>query len=169
MSPRLLACVLGWILAVVGLTFLVPACAKSDPKSLTDQGYAELGRSEWKSARDSFGEALKKLQPADELYVRAKLGEVEALVKLEPERARDEFLALGRSQPSRIEAKDYSLVAGKLAGERKYSVAVDVMDAGLKAHVEHPKMIAVKDSIVELSLKAADPEALQKLKSLGYL
>jgi hypothetical protein len=162
---------LPWLLAVLALApaAFLPGCSGKDPVELTDEGYRQLGRSDWTGARQSFERALRETDPSSDLFVRAKLGAIEALVRVDPGRARDEFLELASTHASQVEATDYSLIAGKLAGARSFSEAVDVMDRGLKAHPEHPKMVAVKDSIIEQSKKSGDSAALQKLRSLGYV
>ena len=158
------------LLPLLALPLLAASCAGAkDPAALTDQGYAELQAGDWADARASFEKALEDLDPADPQFVRAKLGQVEALVKLEPEAARDEFVSLAKAQPGRIEAKDFSFVAGKLTAERAFQPAIDVLHMGLTAHAESPKLHEVLESVKEQAQKTGDSAAIAQLKSLGYL
>jgi hypothetical protein len=140
-----------------------------DPAKLTDSGYAALGKSDWKGAQSDFDAALAVLQPTDAGFKRAKMGQVEALIHTDAAKARDEFLALAKGMSSQVEPNDYIAVASKLTGERKFMDAIAVLEVGLKAHPEHPKVKAIGDRIKAEAEKAGDEGALKALKGLGYL
>jgi hypothetical protein len=159
-------------LAALAATLALPiACdgGSADPSKLTESGYAALGKSDWKSARSEFQKALAAMQTTDPRYLRAKMGEVEALVHLDAAKARDEFLATARGMSSRVGPKEYIAVASKLTSERKFMDAIGVLEAGLEAHSEDLKLKAVGDRIKEEATKAGDDKALEALRGLGYL
>jgi hypothetical protein len=96
------------------------------------------------------------------------MGRCEALARLDPKRARDEFLALARAEPGKLHEQDYAQIADDLVKARAASEAIDVMDAGVKAFPESPQMQVLKQRVVDASKKSKDPAALGKLKGLGY-
>ncbi len=154
----------------VVLLCLVAACSGSaDPAKLTDQGYAALGKSDWKGAQADFGSALAALEPTDPRYLRAKMGWIEAAIYTDPGKAKDEFLALAAGMASQVKSSDYIAVASKLTGERKFPEAIAVLESGLKAHAEDPKVRAVGEAIKKAAERAGDDASLAKLKTLGYL
>lgn len=158
------------IAAALMLSLLGAACGgTSDPAKLTDNGYTLLGKSDWKGAQSEFDKALAGLKTTDAGYLRAKLGSVEALVHLDAAKAKDEFLATARGMSSQVKASDYIGIASRLAGEGKFMEGIEVLEAGLDAHPEEPKVRQVGEKIKELASKAGDSEAIAKLKSLGYL
>jgi hypothetical protein len=151
------------------LCVLAASCGgTADPAKLTDEGYAALGKSDWKGAQADFDAALQQMQTTDAGYLRAKMGSIEALIYTQPERAKDDFLALAKGMSSQVKASDYITVAGKLAGNSKFPEAIAVLEAGLAAHPEHPKVREVGDKIKVLATKAGDSKALDALKGLGY-
>lgn len=152
------------------LLCLIAACGGSaDPAKLTDEGYAALGKSDWKGAQADFNSALETLKPSDPGYLRAKMGWIEAAIYTEPGKAKDEFLALAAGMSQQVKSSDYISVASKLTGERKFSEAIAVLESGLKAHSEDPKVRAVGEAIKKAAEKAGDNASLEALKSLGYL
>lgn len=140
-----------------------------DAAKLTDEGYASLGKSDWKNARADFDAALAQLKTTDAGYLRAKLGSIEALVQLEPAKAKDEFLALASSMSAQVKSSDFISVASKLTSKGAFPQAIDVLAAGLKAFPEDQKVRDVGNAIKLAAEKAADPEAVKALKSMGYL
>jgi hypothetical protein len=158
------------VLSSALLCVLAASCGgTADPAKLTDEGYAALGKSDWKGAQADFDAALQQMQSTDAGYLRAKMGSIEALVYTQPEQAKNEFLALAKGMSSQVKASDYINVAGKLAGNSKFPEAIAVLEAGMAAHPEEPKVRAVGEKIKELATKAGDSEAIEKLKSLGYM
>lgn len=151
------------------LTWCSCGSGSADPTESTNAGYAALGRSDWTAAQAEFEKALAHLKPTDAGYVRAKMGQVEALIYSDAGKARDEFLGLAKALPTSIGAKDYKVVGSKLTSERKYVIAIDVVDVGRKACPDDQSLKQVMDKIIEESKKTNDPEALEKLKGLGYI
>src|SRR6185503_13446163 len=95
---------------------LAPACGgSSDPKDLTEAGYAALGAGDSKAALGEFDQALAAIgsDTAHPQYLRAKLGAIEAKIRLDPEAAKREFLELSAGMPSQITARDFSTLGGK--------------------------------------------------------
>ncbi len=150
---------------------LASSCGSSDPAELTKQGYAQLNTGDAKSALASFEKAIEAIgsDQAHANYVRAHLGAAEATIATDAVRAKDRFLELARALPSRVTDADYSLFGSKLAGQKQYLPAIDVMDAGLKAHSESPHLVAFRDQLVQQASSAGDSAAIAKLRQMGYL
>src|SRR6266850_1060051 len=99
------------------LLSLLAACGgPADPKALTEDGYRALGAGNFTTAVKSFDGALAALgddtSSAD--WLRAKMGAIQARTHTDAPRAKDEFLKLAGSAPSRVTSKDYYLVAKSL-------------------------------------------------------
>jgi hypothetical protein len=156
------------LVSLLLLACAASSCADSDPRSLTDKGSAALGSGDARSAIESFDAALKHMGAANPDFLRASLGRCRALASQNPRQAKDDFLALARSTPGKLQEQDYSAVASELVKKGAVTEAVEVMDAGLKAFPESPKMQILKQQVVEASKKSNDPAALKKLKGLGY-
>ena len=62
--------------------------------------------------------------------------------------------------------RDFSTLGGKFAGAEQYLAAIDILDAGMKAHSESPELKALQDDIK--AEKSGDQTTLDKLSSLGY-
>lgn len=156
--------------AALVLSLVAASCGGSaTPAESTDSGYAALGKSDWKGAQAEFDKALAELKSDDAGYLRAKMGSIEALIHTNATKAKDDFLALASGMSSKIKSSDYINVSSKLANEQKFAEAVKVLEAGLAAHAEDPKVKAVGEKIKELASKAGDSEALKSLSGLGYL
>ena len=145
------------------------ACGASDPIEMNNRGAEALNRGDPKAALELFGGAAAALPPESEQGKRAALGQVEALVALDPPRARDTFLAYARAHPAQLEPRDYRRVAGQLTGGRHFLEAIDVIQAGDLAHPGDETIGKMITLIGEEAKKADSPAALQKLKGLGYL
>jgi hypothetical protein len=156
-------------LVVVPLVCVACGGGSADPAKAVDDGYVALGKSDWKAAQSDFDAALATLKSTDAGYLRAKLGQIEALIHLDAAKAKQEFLALAKGMSSQVEPKHFIAVASNLTSEKKYVDAVDVLEAGLNAHSEDPKLRAVGEEIKKAASKAGDDKALAALKGLGYL
>jgi hypothetical protein len=151
------------------LLFLLAACGSSDPKSLTDDGYAALGKGDAQSAAEDFEKALKQMDASQPDYIRVAVGRCTALARLDGKKAKDEFLELAKKQPSRITIQDFHMVVSEFVKRRSFDDAVTVMHAGVQMFPESPQMQAIRDSVIQESETAADPEALKSLRGLGYI
>lgn len=156
------------ILLLVAL-FLVPACAPSDPRALTDAGASALASGDSAKALASFEEALAAMEPGDAEYVRASMGRFQALVRNEPERARDEFLAFAKVQAAALSESHYGILVGEFLRRGRTNEAIDVMDAGVKAFPNSEAMLAIRKRVEEQARASKDPASMQKLKGLGYV
>lgn len=160
------------VLPCLVLALVAGACGgggSSDPKALTDEGYAALGTSDYDGALESFQKALAEMDSAHAQFKRAKMGEIEALIHVDAERAKDEFIAMAGSMSGSVTAKDYQAIASKMTSEKKYVPAIAVLDAGIKAHAENPKLLAIMEKVKSEAEKAGDSGALDALRGLGYL
>jgi hypothetical protein len=147
---------------------VLAGCGGSDPKALTDKGTAALGSGDISGAIESFDAALQHMNPSHPEFLRASMGRCRALAGQNPKKAKDDFLALSRSTTAKVQEQDYSSIANELLKKGAAAEAVEVMDAGLRAFPESPKMQLLKKQVVEASTKSKDPAALKALKGLGY-
>jgi hypothetical protein len=152
------------------LPLLLASCSSSDPKSMSDAGYAALNKGDAKSALSSFDEALKELgtNTSDPVYLKAALGRCQALAKMGDKRTKDEFLALARARPTQVQVGDFSIVASELCNKHEHMVAIDILEAGKKMFPESPKIHELAKVVVASAKNAGDEAALNKLKGLGY-
>lgn len=151
----------------IALLFLA-ACGGSDPKALTGEGYAALGKGDAKSALSKFDEALAGLDAKHPEYVRASLGRCQALAKTDGAAAKKAFLELVARNAQGVREDDYGLVCSDMLQAGFTMDAIDVMDAGQQRFPESPRMIATKQAVVEAAKREKTPDALKKLESLGY-
>ena len=163
------------LLAVLpALPWALSACGGSaEPQDLIEEGQAALSSGDYAAAGERFDEALAALEAAGEtdgeIYVDAALGSIEARIRTAPEQARTDFLELVAGRPSALEPRDFSYVGNKFAGASRFSEAIDVLDAGMKAHAESPQLKELQVSIKDRATKAGDQAALDKMRGLGYL
>lgn len=150
----------------------LPACGGGgDPKALTEAGYEALGASDNARALEDFNQALAAIggDTAHPQFLRAKLGAIEAKIKVDPVAAKREFLDLAASAPSKITDKDFSYFGSKFAGASEFLAAIDLLDAGMKAHSESPELKKLQENIKNAAEKAGDQEALKAMAGLGYI
>ena len=150
----------------------LPACGGStDPKTLTEEGYAALGASDSAGALAEFEAALAEIgaDTAHPQFMRAKLGAIEARIRLDPAAAKQEFLDLAAGMPSKVTAKDFSYFGQRFAGAGEYMAAVDLLDAGMKAHAESPDLKQLQQAIKTAAEQAGATDALEKMRGLGYI
>jgi hypothetical protein len=159
-------------IAIVALA-LFASCSGSNPKELTDAGYAALGRGENTAAVAHFDEALAKIGNAnDASYLRAQLGRCQALAKVDPVKTKTDFLALAKSQPSRISDKDFKMVGEFLLSANTSQArleAIDLLVAGEKMFPESTDVTAFKQRVIDDSHRTADAASLSRLRGLGYI
>ncbi len=158
------------LLAPIALSLaLVSACGggAADPKEHADAGETALAQKDYDKAGKEFGAALDAMgnDASHPQYEKVKLGAIHALAHVNPDQARDDFLALAAQ--TQLEANDYSKLANELASAMAYAQAAAVMDVGLEAHPEHPGLAAVLANLKEKAEE--DPTAQTALKDLGYL
>jgi hypothetical protein len=155
------------ILLALGL--LLPACGTSDPRELTAEGEKALASGDAQAALVDFEEALGQLKPGDPGFAQASIGRFKALVRVEPELARDDFLAYAKAQSATIGEGDFAIMVGEFLRRERTLEAVDVMDAGVKAFPKSKEMLAVRKKVEEQARASKDPAAMQKMKGLGYV
>lgn len=161
---------LAFVLAT--LVLLLPACGgASDPKALTDKGYAELSSGNHPAAVASFEEALAALgtDASKPEWLRAKMGLIQARTQTDAGRAANEFLEFAAGNPSRVTDKEFSVVGGRLAEAKKLEEAYLVLDAGMRAHPESPQLQVLRQQVGKLAESSGSSEMLEKLKGLGYV
>jgi predicted Zn-dependent protease len=158
--------------ALATLALVLPSCGgSSDPKALTDKGYAELGSGDYPAAVASFEEALAALgtDTGKPEWLRAKMGAIQARTRTDADRAAKEFLDLAAGNPGRITDKDYSVVGGRLGEAKKVDQAITVLQAGMQAYPESPHLQVLLSQLGDMAKSSGSPEALDKLKGLGYV
>ncbi len=144
------------------------ACGKSDPKTLTDEGAKALNSGDATKAVAAFDEALASMGPEHADFLRASVGRCEALARTDPPRAKTDFLALAKAQEARVREQDFAAVANELVRRGAVAPAAEIAEAGLKRFPDSKAMLALRDTVGDAAKKSSDPEALKKLKGLGY-
>lgn len=158
------------LLLALALTLTATSCGgSSDPVSLTSAGAQALNSSHHREALSKFEAALEQMDEGHTHYLKAKLGAIEARIYVDADAAKAEFLALALALPDRIGAKDYRAIGGRMTDAKKYSQAIDILDAGIKAFPEDDKMKPYMDAVTKAAQADGDSGALDKLAGLGYL
>jgi hypothetical protein len=154
-------------LAALLLTLPLVSCGggSKTPTELTNDGAAALGSGDYTGALSNYREALAGLTREDPDYLRAKMGEVEALIHVNAEEATTTFLGLG----SLVDENHFATVASKMTSAGEYQEAIKVLDAGVQAYGESPKLVAMLQKVKEEAEDAGDEGALKALEGLGYL
>ncbi len=149
------------------LVLLLPSCGGgADPAELTRAGYSQLNSGNAQAAQTSFERALTSLQPGDPDYVRASLGLAQVLAAQDPARAKQLFLDL--SAKGLVQEGDFRLVAGALVSARHFEEATALVQVGMTAFPESPRMAELRDYVGDSALKMGS-EVPAALKGLGYV
>lgn len=158
------------LLFLVSLT--LAACGgSSDPKDLTDSGYRSLGAGDFAAAVADFDRALASIGEdlTSPLYLRAKMGAVEARAKTDPDRAQADFLALSAALPTQVTDRDFSRIAGRLGDAGYFQSAIALLEAGKQSHPDSTYLDALGMKLAEQANQADDPAAIEALRGLGYV
>ncbi|MBL8861048.1 MAG: hypothetical protein JNK02_03470 [Planctomycetes bacterium] len=147
---------------------LLAACGGSDPRSLSNQGYALLGKGDARGALAKFDAALSGLAPSSPDYLRTAIGRCEALAKTNGAQAQRAFLDLAAAMPAKIGEDDYSLVCSRLLEGGFTLEAVEVMHAGNTRFEGSKKMADTLAAVQAAARREKTPDALKRLESLGY-
>jgi hypothetical protein len=150
------------------LTLLIGSCGSSDPKALTDSGSAALNSGDAAKAVSEFDSALQHMDVAHPDYLRASVGRCQALARIDPKRAKDDFLTLARAQPTRVRDADFAAVGTELIRRGAIEPAIEIAETGMKMFPESPVMKHLRDTFGDAAKLTKDPEALKRLKGLGY-
>ena len=169
MTPNTRLRPLGALLCTLPLLLTACGGGSADPKQATDAGYAALNSGDSGAAVDHFAAALEVLAPGDAGYKRARMGEIEAKVKVAPDAATASFIDYAGKHPDQVSADDYQKVGIKLSENKALGDAVKVLDAGLKRFADNPKLKQAMDLTVAKAETSNDSSALDLLKGLGYV
>jgi TolA-binding protein len=154
---------------VAGVVLAFANCSSGgDPVADINEGYAALGSGDAAHALDHFSSALKELEPTDAEYDRARMGEIEAKVRLKPEAAAQSFLDYAEKQPDMVDAGDYHKVGMQLTERKSLNEAVAVLGAGHKRFPQDAKIDEALKATVAAAQSSGDEAALEALKGLGY-
>jgi hypothetical protein len=169
MLTRLLA---GLAVVACLLVVALSSCSK-DPKSLTDSGSAHLGKGEYESALSDFEDALREIggETGTELYRRAAIGKFQALARIDPKRARAEFVELAKARSGKFVEGDFTAVAHALMSGKTSEgrmEAVELVKAAHAAFPESPKLHAIGEAVLAEATRTNDPAAIEAINSLGY-
>ncbi len=148
------------------LLLSLAACGGGDPKA---DGFAAYGSGDYTTAVAKLDEALASRTQADADYLEIAVGRCQALAHVDAAKCQKEFLALAGANADGIQSQDYSMIISELVAAKGFEPAVMVVDDGIKRFTESPKLVQLKDKIVQESKKAGDAGALKALDGLGYL
>jgi len=148
---------------LVALSF---ACGAHDPNTVTNEAYTALARGDYEAAIDGFEGVLEDIDASHAAYTRARMGAIEAWIHLDPDEAREDFLAFAERSEA-IGEKDYRQVGSELVGAAEFMAALAVIHAGVERFGESEEFSQTMDAI---RLAAADDERVaSELESLGYV
>lgn len=149
---------------------LLQACGASDPRALADEGATALSSGDYKTAAELYEKALAQLGDSSSPdWMRCKLGWIQAETRIDAGRAKDEFLKLAASSPSRVTDKEFSLVGSRLGDAGKLDEAIAVLKVGMEANPESLHLQALVKELGDRAKSAGSAGALDSLKGLGYV
>ncbi|MEZ6015390.1 MAG: hypothetical protein R3F49_09775 [Planctomycetota bacterium] len=157
--------------SLLALAALLPlfACSTSGTADPMSAAEAALQSGDSSKAVSLLEGHIATLDKTSSTYREATILLCSALAEKKPAEAKDALLKLVEAQPTGVTPKDFKDVQSYLQTHEHYSVAVDLMDAGLKRWKDDPTMNEVKDALVAKIKGAGDAEAMAKLKGLGYM
>ena len=154
---------------IAGLVIAFANCGGGgDPVADINEGYAALGSGDAAHALDHFSSALKQLEPTDAEYDRARMGEIEAKIRIKPDAAAQSFLDYALKQPDKVDAGDYHKVGVQLTEGNSLKDAVAVLGAGHKRFPEDAKIDEALKKMEAAATESGDPAVLKALEGLGY-
>jgi len=140
------------------------ACGGGDPRTAAQDA---LNSGDYPTAVAKFDAALRDAEAGSADYVALSVDRCRALAHQDGAKAKAEFLALAAS--SNLEVGDYTLVVSELLNVQQWVPAIELMDAGVKAFPENPKMGLLRKQVVAKSTESGDDAANDLLKGMGYL
>lgn len=160
------------LVAVLLCVCLLPACGGGgDPQELADAGAEALSSGKYEDAAESYEEALEKIgsDTAHADWKRSKMGWIQAQVRIDATRAKQEFLDFASASPSKVTDNDFSLIGSKLGDAGKLSEALEVLTVGMEAHSESPHLKLLLTDLGKRAESSGDAGLLDQLKGLGYV
>ena len=159
------------VLAALLLALLSACGGTSDPRALADEGAKALSSGRYEEAAGRYEKALTALgsDTSSPEWKRVKLGLVQARIRLDAGRARDEFLQFASTSPGRVTDSDYNLIGSKFGDALELEEAFAVLDAGMKAHPESPHLKALRDEIGRKVEASGNASLLKSIEGLGYV
>ncbi len=151
---------------LLSFALCVSACSGGgDPKQ---DGLAALQASDYAGAVSSFDQALAGLGSDASASERREisLARCEALSYVDGAKAEAAFKAIC-TEHSDIGVNEYSLIAGAMISGKAMVNAVTVVDLGVKAFPDDPKMAKLLENVKQAA--ANDSAAMDALQGMGYL
>lgn len=171
---------------LVSLLVLAASCGSSttDPGDSVTAGTVALSSGDARTALESFDAALAAIQPTDDLYREAKLGQIGAQCHFDAAKAKGELLA--SADALKLEARDYRSIVNELvaaatklakgsdaadkdAAKQTITVAVEVLEAGAKACPDYDKWDALTKVVGDRATSLGADDAMSALSGLGYV
>lgn len=157
-------------LSTLALTLALAACGgNSTPADVVGAAETALQKGDSAKAVELLQKHVPTLEQGSAAHKGATILLCSALAEKEPTAARDTLLAFAAAHSAVVTPRDFKDVQSYLQTHEHYSVAVDVMDAGLKRWKDDPTMLEVKDVLIARIQSVGDAESMAKLKGLGYM
>ena len=147
----------------IALTLGLQSCGGGDPQ---EDAYASQQSGDHEAAVTSFEAALAGMDATSDTYFELSVARCQSLAHVDGDKAEAEFRKLIEAD-SRINVKQYSLIASELLAASENLSAVNIVDLGVKAFPEDTKMATLLEKVKEAA--QSDPAALDALKGMGYL
>lgn len=157
------------LFSAFALCLSLAACGGGDGASTLEEANAALGSQDYAAARDKFAAAASALDPSDPNYLAARQGEIEALIHVDAEEARNRFLELAADHPEQIGEREYRNVVQKMQAERKATEAVPVLHAAIERFPDSARLDEMMEQLKKDALSGGDAETVDALKGLGYI
>jgi len=154
---------IGWLLA----GYLTACGPGSDPSALVDAGQDALGSGNYLQAATHFDDAVAALpdDPDNPIWVRARLGAIEARTRLNPRRALREFLELVNMNSKWIQDDEYARIASRFIDEEHWQEAEAMLEAARRIQPAPPWL----DTLIDALEKAPPVELRNDSRSVPLL
>ena len=116
----------------IALTLGLQSCGGGDPQ---EEAYTHQQSANHEAAVASFEQALEGMDATSDTYFELSVARCQSLAHVDGDKAEAEFRKLIESD-SRINVKQYSLIASELLSASENLNAVNIVDLGVKAFPE---------------------------------
>ena len=156
---------------LVGTLVLAASCGgSSDPAELVTSGERALGTRDLSTAQGHFEDALAAIgeDTSHALYLRAKLGSIEARSASDPDGAKNDLIALSRAMPGKVTDNDFNRIANQM-GAKELTAAVAVLAEGMELYPDSEHLDKLAKRLQAQAESSGNAGALDALAGLGYV
>lgn len=155
---------------LLGAVLFASSCGgSSDPNELTTSGERALASQDFATAEADFASALAAIgdNASDPLYMRAKLGSIEARAGDDPAAVVTELIELAAG--GKVSDRDFNRIAGRLGDSKHFADATKLLAEAKKLFPDASHLDTLGAKLAADATKAGDSDAIDALAGLGYV